>query len=304
VSDTDAKQDPASEVVIECIRARDDVRLALHRIPHPGAPRVLLVPGTFSNHTYWLGTRGTGFARFLATAGFEPWALDPRGHGASQRAERRDRWDFDDWARIDIPAAMRAARGTFVVGHSAGGAALLAALAAEPELREGVRGIVVAGTPVPWLQPWRGIVARGIRALSAVLGRFPARRLGLGPEDELPGVMRQWMGWNLAGHWRGDDGVDYFARLAELHAPVLAIAGAGDHTFAPPAACRALLDMIGADDRTFMVAGRAAGFSADYGHAGLLASREARAELWGRVVEWMGQRSGRGPGSEMGSGVG
>lgn len=284
-------RDAASAVVIESIRAADDVRLALHRIPRPGTPRVLLVPGTFSNHTYWLGTRGTGFARFLAASGFEPWTLDPRGHGASQRSEGRNDWDFDDWARGDIPAAMRAARGAFLVGHSAGGAALLAALAAEPELRQGVRGIVVAGTPVPWLQPWRGLVARAIRGVSVALGRFPARRLGLGPEDELPGVMRQWMSWNLTGYWRGDDGTDYFARLAELDAPVLAIAGAGDHTFAPPRACRALLDKIGARDRTFVVAGRATGFSADYGHAGLFASREARAELWGRVAAWMRERA-------------
>ncbi|MBX6362903.1 MAG: hypothetical protein IRZ00_03460, partial [Gemmatimonadetes bacterium] len=89
--------------------ADDGVRLVAHLVGETAAPPALLVPGTFSNHTFWLGTRGTGFARAVAAAGFEAWVLDPRGHGASQRPTRRDRWNFDHWARRDIPAAVRAA---------------------------------------------------------------------------------------------------------------------------------------------------------------------------------------------------
>src|SRR5690606_25004866 len=87
----------------------DAVRLAV-QLYGAGDTRVLLVPGTFSNHTFWLGTRGVGFARYLADhEGCETWSLDPRGHGASQRPGRREHWDFDDWARHDVVSAIRAA---------------------------------------------------------------------------------------------------------------------------------------------------------------------------------------------------
>ncbi|NIQ59134.1 MAG: alpha/beta fold hydrolase, partial [Gammaproteobacteria bacterium] len=74
------------------------------------------------------------FARALADEGYRALALDPRGHGASQRPDG-ERWTFDDWARRDVPAALRHAteeRPGFLVGHSGGGAAGLIALATEP----------------------------------------------------------------------------------------------------------------------------------------------------------------------------
>ena len=201
--------DAADDVVRTSITAPDGVRLALHRIgPEQGTPAVL-IPGTFSNSSFWLGTRGTGFARELATHGYDAWVLDPRGHGMSARQGRADRWRFDDWARSDAPAAIRTAlehRAGFVVGHSAGGAAALVAVATEPALRERIRGMVIIGTPFPWLQPFSRFGALAIRTTSQLLGRFPARALRLGPEDELAGVMTQWMNWNLSGRWRGDDG--------------------------------------------------------------------------------------------------
>lgn len=279
---------------LEFLHAADGVRLAVHRMGPAGATPVVLLPGTFSNHTFWIGTRGTGFARALAAAGFEAWALDPRGHGASQRPDRGEPWDFDDWARQDVPAALAAAAAAggrpFLIGHSAGGSAALAALAAEPALAHQLAGAVAIATPAPWLQPWRGLFARSIRRASLLLGRFPARRLGLGPEDELPGVMAQWMGWNIGGHWRGDDGSDYSAGLAQLRLPLLAVAGAGDHLWAPPPACQALFDLVGSPDKSFLLCGRRTGFATDYGHAGLVVSREAREEIWPRLLDWLAAR--------------
>lgn len=284
-----------SAASVHPIQASDGVNLALHRLGPPDATPVLLVPGTFSNHTFWLGTRGTGFARRLAENGYAAWVLDPRGHGLSQRPEPGQRWVFDDWARKDLPAALRTATDdhrapAFLIGHSAGGAAILAALAAHPELRPLVRGIVIAGTPVPWLQPFRGLGARAILGLTRIHGRFPARALRLGPEDEIPGVMIQWMEWNLRGRWVGNDGTDYQQRFADLDVPTFFLAGAGDKLFAPPYACRALFDMIGSDEKAFLLCGRRTGFSHDYGHAGLLVHRSARIEVWPRILAWIQAR--------------
>jgi predicted alpha/beta hydrolase len=283
---------------IRHVTAGDGVRLALHSLGPPAAPPVLLVPGTFSNHTFWLGTRGTGFGRVLARRDFHVHVLDPRGHGASQRPARGQRWRFDDWIRRDVPAALRAcagdpARPVLLVGHSGGGAAILAALAADPALRPHARAAVILATPLPWLQRVRRIVAHLIRWGAPLLGRFPARALGLGPEDELPHVMAQWMRWNLTGTWRGDDGTDYLAGLADLRLPLLFLAGTGDRIYAPPAAVRALHDRTGSPDRTFLECGVHTGFSCDYGHAEIVVGREAKAEVWRVVGDWLVAQRGR-----------
>ncbi len=273
------------------IITEDGVHLAAHCLGDPGATPVLLVPGTFSNHTFWLGTRGTGFARALANAGYEAWVLDPRGHGDSQKPARGEHWDFDDWARRDVPAAIRAAAqrgcGVIVVGHSAGGATSLIACAVENDVQAAVRGLVVAGTPLPWLQGFRRAVTWATRAVSRSVGRFPARLLALGPEDELGGVMAQWMTWNLEGHWVGDDGTDYQSLLARLELPILFLAGAGDYLEAPPRAVHALFKLVGSRDKTFLLCGRDGGFSEDFDHAGILVSRAAREEVWPKILEWI-----------------
>jgi pimeloyl-ACP methyl ester carboxylesterase len=275
------------------LTASDGTRIAVHRVGDAQAVPVLLVSGTFSNHTFWFGTRGVGFARELAWHGYEAVALDPRGHGDSQRPADGDRWDFDDWAREDVPTALRMLveenRRPFIVGHSAGGAAVLSGLAAEPALRGHVRGLVIAATPVPWLQPWRGVGARLIRASSRLLTRFPARVLRLGPEDELPGVMIQWMTWNIDGHWRGDDGTDYEAGMRGLGLPLLTLAGTGDRFFAPPRACQALHDLIGSPDKTFRLCGRSTGCSVDFDHVSLLVGRAARTEVWPLILNWLAE---------------
>lgn len=272
------------EVRIEYLRTPDGTRIALHRLGDPAHPAVLLMPGTFSNHTFWLGTRGVGFARTLADAGYEACVLDPRGHGLSDRPSRKQDWDIDDWAREDVPTALRAIAGTehpaHVIGHSAGGAVLLAALAADVALHPLVRSVVTLGTPVPWLQPWRGIGAYAIRAVSTLLGRFPARLFRLGPEDELPHVMSQWMTWNIKGHWLGDDGTDYSKGLADIQHACLMIAGTADRMFAPPYACGGLFDMIGSARKQFKV-------YPDLDHVSLVVSKRARQEVWPDILSFL-----------------
>lgn len=281
----------ALERSVQRLTTPDGTHIALHRFGNPEHIPVLLVPGTFSNWTFWFGTRGVGLARTLVDAGYYACALDPRGHGESDRPRRGQHWDIDDWARLDLPTALRAVatpeKPAFVIGHSAGGAVVLAALSAEPELRAYVRGVVAIGTPLPWLQPWRGIGAWLIRATSLMMRRFPARLLRIGPEDELPRVMSQWMTWNIEGHWTGDDGTDYTAGLRQLTHPFLMIAGINDRIFAPPAACRGLYELIGSTNKAFLLFGRSEGHVADYDHVGLVVSKTARTEVWPAIIDWL-----------------
>ena len=271
---------------IEYLRTPDGVRIALHHLGNPGHTPVLLVPGTFSNSSFWFGTRGVGFARGLVDAGFYACVLDPRGHGLSDRPTRAQHWDIDDWARLDVPTALLAIatpeRPAFIIGHSAGGAVTLAALSAEPELHAFVRGVIAIGTPLPWLQPWRGSMAWLIRATSLVMRRFPARLLRIGPEDELPRVMAQWMTWNIEGHWTGDDGTNYTAGLAAIRHPFLMIAATHDKVYAPPRACRGLFNLVGSEEKEFAL------FDG-LDHVGMVVSREARRQVWPRMIAWLGE---------------
>jgi pimeloyl-ACP methyl ester carboxylesterase len=280
-----------ADASLECVIAADGVRLAVHRLgPAAGQP-VVLVPGTFSNATFWLGTRRVGLARLLAARGFDTWSLDPRGHGMSERAASGVHWSCDRWGRADAPAVIRQAtrhgRHAVVVGHSAGGAALLSALVAEPDLTERVAAAVIIATPLPWLHPWRRAGAHAIRLASMLLREFPARALRIGPENEAASVMRQWMDWNIQRRWVGDDGTDYLAALGEVRLPVLALAGAGDSGWAPPHACEAVVRHLGGGEVDFRVLGRDTGFSHDFGHVDIVAGRAARAEVWPLVAEWL-----------------
>jgi predicted alpha/beta hydrolase len=279
------------EPALHRITAGDGVSLAVHRIGDPLGSPVLLAPGTFSNWSFWLGTRGTGFARLLAHAGFDTRVLDFRGHGASQRPAPPQRWCLDDWGRRDLPAAIAAitaeGRRPVLVGHSAGGISILAALAAEPALAATVAGAIIVSAPLPWLQPWSRPAAHLLRLAARRLPAFPARLLRLGPEDELPGVMEQWMTWHIERRWTGTDGTDYCSAVPAIRTPLLFLAGAGDRRFAPPAATRALHDLASGAPRTWVLAGRAHGFAADYDHVGLVVSRTARAEVWPVMLDWI-----------------
>jgi pimeloyl-ACP methyl ester carboxylesterase len=275
------------------IRTADGVQLELQQLGDPAGTPVILLHGTFSNHTFWVGTRGTGLARALAAHGCHAVVPDLRGHGGSDRPLPADRWSFHDWAHRDVPAVIDAVagrHGCFLVGHSGGGVAALLAAAADPAVGRRVRGIVMLATPLPWGQRWYG-TGPLIALASRLLGRFPARRLRLGPEDELAPAMIQWLRWHRRRRWADPDGRDYDGLLRSLAVPVLLLAGAGDRQRAPAATVRALHERIGSPDRTLLVCGRDTGFSTDFDHVGLVVSRAAREEVWPRVIGWIGERA-------------
>jgi hypothetical protein len=85
----------------------------------------------------------------------------------------------------------------------------------------------------------------------------------------------------------GDDGVDYGELLRDLELPVLFVAGMGDRFWAPPPACRGLFDLVGSPDKTYLLCGRHAGFSRDFGHADMVTSRAARTEIWPLLANWL-----------------
>jgi len=273
----------------------DGVRLSLLEF-EPKVRRagpVLLTHGTFSN-----GNVCTRLAAYLATYGFPCWVLELRGHGASGGRDRPA--IFEDFGRLDVPAAVEVVRQRaqtdrlFFVGHSGGGLAFFMYLARHPDVAARTPGIVTLASQATGAGlGWRGLSTIAMIAAANNLGGRARRRfLRLGPEPEFPGVINQWFAWNFRRRWLGRDGLDYLGALRGITTPALCLAGAGDHDIAPVEGCRRLFDALGSADKELVVCGSAHGFTEDYDHARIVASRGARQEIWPRILAWLQERSG------------
>src|SRR3989449_713113 len=270
----------------------DGVDLALHRLRafRDGRPAVLLIHGAFTNHRFWLhaedGISAGGMAHFLGAAGLDVWLADMRHHGESAREPRRGAWTFEDWVLHDTPTLVARVReetdGAPLawIGHSAGGAAglcWLARVAAAAPLR----AIVTLGTPGPRrLGLLRRTLAATTIAMSRAVGPFPARAPRFGNEDEAAEIIAEWMEWNVRGQWLGTDGFDYFAGLTALTVPYLGVAGGADRIFAPPAACRQVVERVGAARKSLQI-------EPGLSHRGLVLSERARIACWPNIVAWL-----------------
>ncbi len=276
------------------VTTADGVGLALTRFagettrPVP----VVLTHGTFSN------ARICGrLAAYLAGHGFDCWVLELRGRGESQRKISNP--TFEDFGLFDAPAVLEAVRAhtgrqrLFLVGHSGGGLAFLMHLARVPAARADVVGLVMLASQATEAGATLGgrlMLAFGWVA-EAVLGYAPGRACRVGPENEPKGILRQWFRWNFARRWTGSDGFDYLRTLPEIAVPTLCLAGAGDRYIAPVRGCRRVFDALGGTDKEWVLCGRSEGFSEDYGHARIIASRAAEREIWPRVRDWLVARN-------------
>lgn len=272
------------------IAAGDGVPLVLYRLDpaRGGRPAVLLIHGAFSSHTVWLRGRHAsgGLGQFLDTRGYDVWLADLRNHGASGREPERRTWRFEDWIRRDAPALLARVRAEIGdrplawIGHSAAGVVGLCVLARAIE-NPPVASLVAFGAPGPaQMGAVRRLGAFIFRSTALLLGYFPARALRFGPENEGARVFGDWMGWNLAGRWLGDDGFDYLEALTRVRTPYLAVAGGNDRLFSPPFACRQIVDRIGADRKELLIA---PGFD----HKGLLLDAHVGDAVWPRVADWL-----------------
>src|SRR5712691_4731748 len=144
-----------------------------------------------------------------------------------------------------------------------------------------IRCIVTLGTPGPRrLGPVRRSLAAATMAVSRLLGRFPARSLRLGNEDEAAEIIAEWMEWNVRGRWLGTDGFDYFAGLAALSTPYLGVAGGADWIFAPPKACQQVVERVGTGRKKLVI-------EPGLSHRGMVLSERARASCWPNIVTWL-----------------
>lgn len=297
-------------------RCRPAPGAALRALP------VLCVPGLGADSTNFDAPAPHGLAPWLAAQGFDTWIVDLRGTGLSMLAGR-SQWSnvtFDDFVHLDMPAVLEhiavttGAPSVSWVGHSMGGLLLYAMVAAGRAGR--VHAGVTLGSPigfprgfadVPWLGRLRGLgrylsglhVQELAQLLTPFAMRFdhpqlrrlvaydnvdPAyvRRVMYRAIQSVPrGVLAQLGDWMERDAFCSVDGtLDYRARLSGCALPVLVMGGQSDG-IARLDAVRRAVDLL--PNAEHVIAGRAAGFTADYGHIDLLFGKRAHVEIYPRV---------------------
>ena len=311
---------------IHPVATEDGATVVLSNRPGEGPP-VLVVHGISSNHRCWDLEGGPSLAVALHRAGFDPWLLDLRGHGLAEHTpEGARQWrggSVDDYGRFDVPAAIRViqeetgAEQVHYVGHSMGGMVLAVALNHHPGLP--LDRLVVVGTPIDFSDPDRvtGPLMSLSRWSSSLLGFLPSPvAASLQGRFGGPLPVDGWLFVDIASPVRerlyeqivsplyarelhqlktvgrvgafmdaqGEE--DYLEGLKGLQQPTLVLAGRGDR-IAPPDRVVGFYTQIASEEKRFIVAGKATGFSVDYGHLDLPLGAHAEAEIFPLIVDWL-----------------
>jgi pimeloyl-ACP methyl ester carboxylesterase len=250
-------------------------------------------------------------------AGAPGWYLGEHTYG----------YDIDAFVREDMDAmlayvvAKTGAHDVAWVGHSLGGMIAYARLGAIGEPRIGA--LVTVGSPgffgpashhllrfyeiSPALALLPALPAESLASLEATL-RVPFAPSMLTDtifqtENIPPGTyrllervavndaskpeLRQFLRGVLRGEFVSADGrVSYTESLAAIHAPALVVVGRADE-LADPLVGRGVFERLGSSDKELLVAGRAEGFSVDFGHVDLLVGPAAQREIFPRIVRWL-----------------
>ena len=257
-------------------------------LPPANGPLVLVSAATGAPRGFY-----AAFARHLVAHGCRAvLTYDYRGLPDSPRPEGfRGRINMRDWARLDMPAAIRRldreapGHAMVGVGQSFGGQAL--GLCGMPQRFD--RYVMVACLSGYWRHtdtPWQNLVSMHVVGLplTALLGRT-ARWMGLG-EPFPASVFRDWARWCFHPEYFFDDpAVGAREGYATVDMPVLCL-GMTDDVWGTPRAVHALMKhYVHADIEERWLSPRDAG-GQPIGHLGFFRSR-FRDTLWPDVTDWI-----------------
>jgi pimeloyl-ACP methyl ester carboxylesterase len=138
---------------------------------------------------------------------------------------------------------------------------------------------------------WDGPIERALLSFDNVDPVVWRRFMAVGADGISGGVLKQAARWIAEGRIVSRDGsVDYLAALASARTPTLVVAGRGDN-MAAVHMVRPAYERLGAE-KAWLVAGRADGARADYGHMDLLLGENAAEEVWAPVLAFLNAPAG------------
>jgi hypothetical protein len=129
------------------------------------------------------------------------------------------------------------------------------------------------------------------KSLTKALGFIPGKKLKLGNHNESYFTMKQWFNWNLSGKFRGAFADDYKSLLNQIKTPTYAISSEGDTFIAPSEACRIFFALLANDENRLDNFSVRNGNLEDYGHSRVIYSRNAVAEIFPKLVDWLAMHS-------------
>ncbi len=289
----------------ETIDTADGWRLGA-RVHPPRGPRrgrVLLLHAMMVDGRSLDRPEGRGLASTLAEAGLEVWRADLRGRGRSgPTVSHGGRWSYDDLVMHDVPALVaavvsRTGEAPWVVGHSLGGhVSVAAAGVGAHEVPPRGHVLLAANVWMPSLEGSRRrwlrkqLLLRLFRRGARMAGRWPSRRLRMGPVDEATAYVEDLCRFGLDDAWRSRDGRhDYLAGLSAVTGPVLAVSGARDRLFGHVEGVRAFAEHFGPGRAAFVhLRGGDLGLERAPDHMGL-ATDPAMRPVWRALGHWMGR---------------
>ena len=228
------------------IRTKDGVTLSATVLEPEGDNRgtVVMAHAMFG--------RQTGFrwvSRMFRDRGWRAITFDFRGHGKSPASA----YGYDDFVLHDLPAVVDCARArsegkpVALMGHSLGGHV---ALGAQGCGLVSLDAIVLVASNV-WLRDFepsaavwaaKRMILEGFVRTARRVGKFPARALKLGSDDESLEYVEDIARFGLDGRWVSRDGTrNYLSALTEVQIPLYSIASDGDRINARPVSVERML---------------------------------------------------------------
>src|SRR5690606_34231593 len=116
------------------------------------------------------------------------------------------------------------------------------------------------------------------------IGYLPARRLGLGSEDEPAGYWSSMQRWVPGNTWDSDEGMDYAAAMSRIDIPVLQVVSEGDRLLCHPDDGAAFVRALPRSE--LLCLGRAPWSGLAPGHVEMVAHPRCQ-PLWRWVAEWL-----------------
>ena len=265
---------------------------------------VMMYPGAVENARIFYTDSGKGLGPFLARAGFDVFACDPRGRGASTPTVKRGR-DFGQTEIItEDLTSLAAAVGAKSAGlrqhwiaHSWGGVLMASHLVRYPRRAADVASFTCFGSKrsvtVKGLEKFIGIDLVWNRVApfaAAIYGYLPAKKLNLGADSETRGTLADTIVWvNPANPWVDTvDGYDYGAAARSTKLPrALHLTGRNDRYLGNAVDVRRFMVECNLDPATLRIVGRDSGALHDYDHIDLLTHPEAARDHFPAIVAWL-----------------